>query len=362
MATGRVPTTANSPLTAKGDLFTYSTAPARLAVGNDGETIVADSSTSTGLRYQGSIEAGKNFVINGGFDIWQRGTSFTQTGGFTADRWQVGGSYTATRQTTGVPYGSQYCLRAVNTVGSYAAGYYFVETSQSYPLQGQTVTISAKFRRNATASFGLKLSLSKSSTVDGGGGATWTEIASETVSNANLPTGTGASNWYTAKATVVIPADGTANGLRIGIEPTITDVAGAYWEAAQVQLELGSVPTTFSRAGGTIQGELAACQRYYYRSTGYSGSRYCTGFNETTTNFIAYLRSAVTMRVTPTAVDYSNLQTYDGAFRTVTNVALVGSVQDVFCVNCTVSGVTANQSGVLSGSNASSFIGFSAEL
>ena len=42
MATGRVPTTANSPLTAKGDLFTYSTAPARLAVGNNGEQIVAE--------------------------------------------------------------------------------------------------------------------------------------------------------------------------------------------------------------------------------------------------------------------------------------------------------------------------------
>ena len=52
MATGRVPTTANSPLTAKGDLFGYSTTQARVAVGNDGETLVADSSTSTGLRYQ----------------------------------------------------------------------------------------------------------------------------------------------------------------------------------------------------------------------------------------------------------------------------------------------------------------------
>jgi hypothetical protein len=39
MATGRVPTTANSPLTAKGDLFTFSTTQARLAVGNDGEQI-----------------------------------------------------------------------------------------------------------------------------------------------------------------------------------------------------------------------------------------------------------------------------------------------------------------------------------
>jgi hypothetical protein len=36
------------------------------------------------------------------------------------------------------------------------------------------------------------------------------------------------------------------------------------WSGAQ--LEIGSVPTTFSRAGGTIQGELAACQRYYQKS------------------------------------------------------------------------------------------------
>ena len=76
MATGRVPTTANSPLTAKGDLFGYSTTQARVAVGNDGETLVADSSTSTGLRYQATNEAGKNCIINGGMDIFQR-TSFS---------------------------------------------------------------------------------------------------------------------------------------------------------------------------------------------------------------------------------------------------------------------------------------------
>lgn len=58
MATGRVPTTANSPLTAKGDLFTYSTAPARLAVGNNGDTIVADSSTATGLAYSKNAPLG----------------------------------------------------------------------------------------------------------------------------------------------------------------------------------------------------------------------------------------------------------------------------------------------------------------
>ena len=87
MATGRVPTTANSPLTAKGDLFTYSTTQARLAVGNNGDTLLADSSTSTGLRYNPQ-NALANPVINGGFDIWQRGTSILNpANSYTADRW-----------------------------------------------------------------------------------------------------------------------------------------------------------------------------------------------------------------------------------------------------------------------------------
>ena len=49
----------SSPLTTKGDLYTYSTTDARLAVGTNGHTLVADSSEATGLKWAAPAGGGK---------------------------------------------------------------------------------------------------------------------------------------------------------------------------------------------------------------------------------------------------------------------------------------------------------------
>jgi len=51
--------TDQTPLTTKGDLFTFSTVDARLGVGTNGQTLVADSSTATGLKWATPSGGGK---------------------------------------------------------------------------------------------------------------------------------------------------------------------------------------------------------------------------------------------------------------------------------------------------------------
>jgi hypothetical protein len=260
--------------------------------------------------------AGKNAIINGNFDIFQRSSFSSQTSsGYTLDRWWagLGGTVTVSQQTTGAPNGSRYLMRvAYNASSSFSNTYQFIETNNVAVLWGNSVTFSVLLRRNSSFAANLTIGVQKTSTVDGGAGASWTDIGNTTISNSNLPTGTGSSNWYKASVTVTVPNDGTANGLKVYINESSSGSSGAYYEIAQAQLEVGSVATPFSRAGSTLQGELALCQRYFQRIGNNGGAYfiYCIATAEGSGTIWGAIPLPVTMRTTPSMTATSSGSTF----------------------------------------------------
>jgi hypothetical protein len=317
MATGRVPTTANSPLTAKGDLFGYSTTQARVAVGNNGETLVADSSASTGLSYQANWAAGKNKIINGDFTINQRGfTTSTAAGIFIADRMVVDndGSGTVTKTLSGFTPGTAPVTgyestnyATIQTTGQTATSVYtylFQSVEDVRTFANQTVTYSF-WAKAATGT--PKISIENRQNFGSGGSAavntnlgfvtlstSWTRYSvTGTVPSVSGKT-IGAGSYSRFTAWVSAGTDYSARTNSIGIQTNTFDIWG-------VQVEAGSVATAFQTATGTIQGELAACRRYLPAFTGANFLPYI-GYSYATNNTLYVLPFDVPARVAPTGL------------------------------------------------------------
>ena len=281
-----------------------------------------------------NLFAGKNKIINGNFAINQRNfTSNTTNGAYNFDRFlqaNSGGTTTVTPQT--------FTAGAAPVAGYEAKNFVRIVTaSQSaagdYALYGQKIEdVRTLAGQTATVSFWAKASTGTPKigvTLDqyfGTGGS-----ASPTVVN-TVATQTITTSWVRYSFTITVPsisgaAIGTDNNsslsLYIVTSTGATLVAAGYPNTGiqnatidiwGVQVEAGSTATAFQTATGTLQGELAACQRYYEKSgvfTGTPGAAASLGEmwfpNATIANNETWQspRFAVTKRSSPSVTTYS---------------------------------------------------------
>jgi hypothetical protein len=241
--------------------------------------LTASSSMATDAEVTSAISAqsmaGKNFVINGGFDIFQRtptptsGTTVSGGSGYSIDRWIVwntagNGSIVTSRQSSGLT-GIQYCARIQRPSGNTSGLNFFaqpIETSNSILLAGKTFTFSFYARKGADYSnttSSLNVEVWQNTTTDG----SIQTIETGSRSSAGSGVFTLTSGWQRFSFTSVFAS--TTTQVAPVFYGVTSGTAGAndYYEITGVQLEIGSVASNFSRAGGDIQGELAKCQRYY---------------------------------------------------------------------------------------------------
>jgi hypothetical protein len=315
-----------------------------------------------------------NAIINGAFEIWQRGTSFTGVGtsyAYQADRFRTvrgafAGGINVSREPAGLD-GFEYAMKiqrqAGNTSTTFIGLDYALETEDSMLLVGKTVTLSfyAKAGANFSApSLGgaILTGTGNDQPVSG-----FTNLTSRSVVNAALTT-----SWQRFTTTATIPTGVTQIGISFTSFPTGTAGAEDSVFITGVQLEAGTVATPFRRNAPSIQAELAACQRYYYRlnvSTAYGVVGNGFGTTSSMAHFSIPFKS--TMRTNPTSAEFSQLSVLDHTnVISITAISLQPNIQNSEAANfnaSVASGLTASRPYSIAGNNnASGFIAFGAEL
>jgi hypothetical protein len=268
-------------LVQKGDIYTRSsTTDTRQPVGSNGTVLSANSATFTGLEWINQRDPQKinpNFIMNGNFDFWQRGTSFTNltSNTFVSDRWRADiaaagagqqANCSVTRQESSDKDGSRHHLRITKTTANCIMSDFAIrqpiETGMMRPLTGRTVTVSFWCRTNRTS---IRTELDNRNNAAGGSlrtqistvtPNTWTKIVFTT---------------FIAGTIAYTGVDTSLNGqLIIGFETNRTSgtliTNGDYLDVSEVKLEIGDQATPFCLAGKTLANEEFLCLRYYENS------------------------------------------------------------------------------------------------
>lgn len=335
--------------------------------------------------------AGKNKFINGDFSINQRGfSSTTTTATFGFDRWQLlrrtgDGTITYSAQafTAGTApvtgYEAKNYARIVTTgqtaTNAYAALVQNIEDVRT--LSGNTVTISFWAKANtgtpkmsieAVQYFGTGGSPSADVLINFGAvtiGTSWARysVTASIPSLSGKTVGTANDSFLQFFLWVSAGSDYNTRANSIGIQSNTFDMWG-------FQIESGSVATPFQTATGTIQGELAACQRYYYRQTPDPASgnyaALATANNYGTTLVVSHHPFPTTMRTNPTvAVSAANTFYYymGNTNYTPTAVAINTATSQFGTVTWDITGGTNGLAGYITAlNNKTSTISWSAEL
>jgi len=327
---------------------------------NSGKVLMSDGTDASW------VSAGrKNLIINGGFDVWQRGTSFSignNSVTYTADRWAVysngSSARTATKQEAIINDNVSNALKFAITSPNNTDREFRHKIEDLKRFSSQTLTLSYYAKASTSTSYKIETRRNY-----GSGGTTLVDT--------EHTTHTFTTSWQKFTTTFTIPditgdTFGTGSSLDIMFKLDTIQTHDVY--LTNVQLELGSVATDFEhRSYGE---ELALCQRYYQRWNGISGDEspiavICckTGGSNST----GPLLFKGTMRGTPTmsysqASDFQVLLGSGTLYTNLTSIGFADKGTDSCLIMPYIPSTSNNIPGTLRTGSSSAFIAADAEL
>lgn len=231
------------------------------------------------------LSAGRNILINGNFDIWQRNTTFTfNDDTFGPDRWnlltETNGAWTCARTFDTPDLMSTHSAQFTNvTANNQCAAVYLMENVDLRKLRTGTVSLSFSAKTNGSEIANLRATvLSWASTSDAvtsdvigtwaqnGTDPTWATNWTAEVAGSNLAL---TADWVTYKIENIAIDTGSVANLAVVIwvdDGTIT--SGDDFFLAQVQLNAGAIALPFMPE--RFADEYQRCLRYYEKSYDYS--------------------------------------------------------------------------------------------
>jgi hypothetical protein len=302
------------------------------------------------VQNTGDFSAGKNKILNGDFSIWQRGTTFTNPSVFAynADRWQGvfnGTTTTCVQSQQAFTYGTApvagyegtYFLRQSTVAQSGASVQALAQRIEDVrTFAGQTVTLSFWAKADTSRTWTTRLIQSFGS---GGSG-------DATVSGSSLSVTT---SWTRFTQTFTVPSIasktiGAGSYLYVIIDGPIN--TGQTMDIWGVQLEAGSIATAFQTATGTLQGELAACQRYFEVQKDGSGGvdgNLGMGFFVTTTTALATIYFTVKRSNPSVTLNSGSLEAITAGAGILSMSSIVfGSYGAPSSTSCSITGVVSS--------------------
>jgi hypothetical protein len=240
---------------------------------------VGDGTTPGGIDIAPPVVSFKNKIINGSFDIPQRGMSFSTLNAYGLDRWVTNGTgttYTCSQFTTspGAAYTSSahgvlYTITSVAAAGNYLAMIQRIEGIR--PLSGKIVTIS--FIAYAAVS-GKVIGVNIEQNF-GVGGSTFAPGLGQSVTLSSTPTKyslTFSVPSITGKTVGTSGDDRNEIVFWLDAGSTFNSRSGSCGQSTanvaihDVQVEIGSTASDFEQR--PFGQELILCQRYFQKSFG----------------------------------------------------------------------------------------------